>query len=86
MHDKETPSDASWFEQPRNINRMSAGLAIVCAATVLAQLCYHPHGHFALEDSFGFHAWFGFLAFVAVVYLGRGLRIIVGRKEDYYDR
>jgi hypothetical protein len=85
MSDHETPTEKSWFERPRNINLMIAGLAIVCAATVVAQLFFEPHGHFTLEDSFGFQAWFGFVAFVVIVYLGRGLRLLVGRKEDYYD-
>ena len=57
---------------------------IVCVATVVVQFYYEPHGHFSWEDSFGFYAWFGFVAFVVIVYLGRGLRLIVGRKEDYY--
>jgi hypothetical protein len=85
MPDHETPTDASWFQRPRNINLMISVLAVVCAGTVLAQLVYHPHGHFPLEETFGFHAWFGFVTFVVIVYLGRGLRLIVGRKEDYYD-
>ena len=85
MPDHETPNDASWFERPRNINLMIAVLVIVCAGTVLAQRFCHPHGHFPLEDSFGFQAWFGFVAFVVIVFLGRALRMIVGREEDYYD-
>lgn len=85
MHNDETPTDAGWFERPRNINLLIAGYGIVCAATVLAQFLFEPHGEFALEKSFGFHAWFGFLSFIAIVYAGRFLRIFVGRKEDYYD-
>jgi hypothetical protein len=85
MKDHETPTDASWFERPRNINLMIATLVIVCAGLVLAELFYHPHGHFPLEETIGFHAWFGFVAFVVIVFLGRALRQIVGREEDYYD-
>ncbi|WP_417747143.1 hypothetical protein [Rosistilla oblonga] len=77
----------SWFEQPRNINAMIAGLVIVCLLLVVADLFYtNPHPHFDLETSFGFQAWFGFVSFVVIVFLGRILRMIVGRKEDYYDR
>ena len=54
---------------------------------VLADLFYeNPHPHFELETSFGFQAWFGFVSFVAVVFLGRFLRLFVRREEDYYDR
>ncbi|WP_417732331.1 hypothetical protein [Rosistilla oblonga] len=77
----------SWFERPRNINAMIAGLVIVCLLLVVADLFYtNPHPHFDLETSFGFQAWFGFVSFVVIVFLGRILRMIVGRKEDYYDR
>lgn len=88
----DTPSeppaqDTSWFERPRNVNLLIALLCIACGGLVLADLLYeNPHPHFSIESSFGFHAWFGFVAFVAVVFLGRGLRLIVRRDEDYYDR
>ena len=77
----------SWFERPRNINAMIAGLVIVCGLLVVADLFYtNPHPHFDIETSFGFQAWFGFVSFVVIVFLGRILRMIVGRKEDYFDR
>jgi hypothetical protein len=81
------PADQSWFERPQNISLLIWALIIVCALLVLADLVYpNPHPHFAVEKIFGFQAWFGFAAFVGVVYLGRFLRLIVKRDEDYYDR
>ncbi len=44
----------------------------------------HP-AEFAIEEVFGFEAMFGFAAFVGVVFLGTGLRLIIMRDEDYYD-
>jgi hypothetical protein len=89
-------NDKSWFE--RNVNLVIAGLVVACAATLIAQAMFrfellglhrlfseeHP-AHFELESVFGFQALFGFVAFVAVVFLGRFLRIFVKRNEDYYD-
>lgn len=87
QNDHPPSRDSSWFERPRNINLLIALLCIVCAGLVLADLFYeNPHPHFPIESSFGFQAWFGFVAFVAVVFLGRLLRLIVRRDEDYYDR
>lgn len=80
----------SWFEKPKNINLIIWGLSISCAITLIAQLVlpmydeHHPP-HFSLEKFFGFHAAFGFIAFISVVFLGRFLRLIVKREEDYYD-
>ena len=82
-------ADSSWFE--RNVNTIIVGLVIACAATLLAHpiigLGYDEHhpAHFPQETWFGFEAAFGFVAFVAVVFLGRALRLIVKRPEDYYD-
>ena len=89
QHPSDHPAagDQSWFERPRNVNLLIALLFAVCAGLVLADLFYeNPHPHFPIETSFGFQAWFGFVAFVAVVFLGRFLRLIVRRDEDYYDR
>lgn len=44
----------------------------------------HP-AEFVIEEVFGFEAMFGFAAFVGVVFLGTGLRLIIMRDEDYYD-
>ena len=82
----ETKGEPSWFERPGNINLMIVGLCLVCTGLVLAEFLYEPHPHFDIEKIFGFQAWFGFLAFVAVVFLGRLLRLIVKREEDYYDQ
>lgn len=81
------PNVPSWFERPRNINAMILGLFALGAMLVLADLFYeNPHPHFPIETSFGFQAWFGFVAFVVVVFLGSILRTFVRRPEDYYDR
>lgn len=79
-------SDTSWFERPVNIAKLIIGLEAACIAVVLADLFYtNPHPHFAIESSFAFQAWFGFVTFVVIVFLGRVLRLFVSRPEDYYD-
>jgi hypothetical protein len=88
--DEPTRADStqSFFEKPRNVNRMIAALVVICAGLALSDFFYtNPHPHFApIETSFAFQAWFGFVAFAAVVFLGRLLRVFVMRSEDYYDQ
>lgn len=80
-------TDASWFERPENVRKMIVALVIVCVGLVLAEFFYtNHHPHFGIESSFAFQAWFGFVTFVVIVFLGRLLRMIVSRPEDYYDR
>lgn len=77
----------SWFERPEVIRKLIVILVVVCIGLALADLFYtNPHPHFGVESSFAFQAWFGFAAFVVIVFLGRLLRPIVSRPEDYYDR
>ncbi len=80
-------SGGDWFARPANIQRFVYGLYFVCAVLVLADWVYEdPHPYFAVEKIYAFQAWFGFAAFVVIVYLGKLLRLIVRRPEDYYDR
>ena len=78
--------DQSWFEKKSNIRMMIIGLVITCILLYLAEFTYtNDHSHFYLEKFKGFQAIFGFVAFVVIVFLGMGLRLIIERKEDYYD-
>jgi hypothetical protein len=80
------PGEMSWFERPQNIRKMVIGLVIACVGVSMADFFYtNPHPHFGIESSFAFQAWFGFVTFVVIVFLGRALRWFVSRPEDYYD-
>lgn len=74
-----------WLDQPRNVNRLIALLAVLCALLLLADLLYHKHGEFGFEGWFGFFAWYGFLAYCLIVLSARLLRRWLRRGEDYYD-
>ena len=81
--------DKSWME--RNVNIIILGLIIACVGTIIVQLVFpmfdehHPPHFPEYENVIGFQAIFGFAAFVIVVFLGKGLRLIIKRDEDYYD-
>jgi hypothetical protein len=80
------PPEQGWFDKPKNINRLIRLLIGVCLALVLADLFYtNNHPHFEWETVFGLQAWIGFIAFIVIVFLGRLLRLIVRRPENYYD-
>lgn len=80
------PARLSWFDQPSNVRKIVVGLIAICVLLVLADFLYtNDHPYFSLETVFGFQAWVGFIAFVVIVFLGRLLRPIVRREENYYD-
>ena len=74
-----------WLDKPENVERIWRVICVVCVLLVLADLFYEKHSHFAFEQQAGFHAFFGFVAFVFVVLAGTRLREILMREEDYYD-
>ncbi|MCC9642172.1 hypothetical protein LOC71_07795 [Rhodopirellula sp. JC740] len=82
-----SPSAPSWFERPENIQRIITALVVACVLLVVADLFYeNPHPHFGkVETFFGFQAWFGFIAFVVVVFLGTAIRPLIKKPETYYD-
>ena len=82
-----TTEKTSWFEKPGNIRTLISALVVTCIALVAVDLLYeNDHAHFEIEKSFAFQAWFGFVTFVVIVFLGIALRPMIKRDEDYYDR
>jgi hypothetical protein len=42
------------------------------------------HGHFPWEETPAFFAVYGFMACVSLIFVAKGLRLLVRRREDYY--
>ena len=53
--------------------------------SMIADLFIHPHGLGGIEESFGFPAWYGFLACVVLVGVSRLIGFILKRPDTYYD-
>jgi hypothetical protein len=66
-------------------SRFSLVLVIVAVSLVILEFVIHRHGEIAAEDFPIFPAIYGFLAFLFIVQLGKWLRLIIMRQEDYYD-
>ena len=58
------------------------GIAIILA---ILEFFLHRHGVAPVEDIFMFPAIFGFLAFMFIVQVGKWLRLMIMRSEDYYE-
>lgn len=75
-----------WLDDPRNVTRLVRGFYVVCALMIAIDVFVPKHGRFRIEHLFGFYAFYGFLACVALVLIAKQLRRILMRPEDYYDR
>jgi len=78
-------SDDHWLTRASTIKRLWIGSVIVLAATVLMDLVIDHHPHFGLDGTFGFGAWFGFAACVAMIVFAKALGAILKRPDTYYD-
>ena len=66
-------------------SRFTAILLAIAAVLVVLEFIFHRHGEVAAEDFPLFPALFGFLAFLLIVQIGKWLRVMIMRDEDYYD-
>ncbi len=71
------------YDRPK---RVFWAICLICALLALADLFYEKHGHYSVETWPVAYGIFGFVCFVFIVYVGKWLRGLVMRDEDYYDR
>jgi len=74
-----------WLLRKENIRKLWMFFIAILLVTVVAGIFVHQHVHFGIEDSFGFFAWYGFIACVGMVVFAKLLGIFLKRPEDYYD-
>ena len=76
---------AHWLVRPATVRGLWIGFAAVLAALVLGDLLIHPHAGFGIDGTFGFYAWYGLGACVAMVLFAKGLGVFLKRRDAYYD-
>ena len=74
-----------WLVRPNTIRQLWRIFALVLALTVLAELLVDHEPHFSLERLFGFNAWFGFLACVALILIAKAIGVFLKRPDTYYE-
>ena len=82
MTDTPSKTTAAMQTMGKHFTRFLLGIAIILA---ILELFLHRHGVAPIEDSFMFPAIFGFLAFMFIVQVGKWLRLMIMRSEDYYE-
>ena len=66
-------------------SRFTMGLLALALLLVVLEFILHRHGEVTAEGFPLFPALFGFAAFLFIVEVGKWLRIMIMRDEDYYD-
>jgi hypothetical protein len=73
-----------WLLRRANIRKLWLAFFAILSLTLVADLFVHQHQYFKIEDSFGFFAWYGFIACVAMVLFAKLLGVFLKRPENYY--
>lgn len=82
MSDRTQPH---WLVRPKTIRGLWIAGGIVLAILVALDLLIDRHPVFGIEAAFGFYAWYGLLACLAMVIAAKALGSFLKRPEDYYD-
>lgn len=75
-----------FFEKKSTINALIVLTVVICAGFGAAEFFIHRHGHFGEDGIPLFYGIYGFIAFFGLVLVGKQLRKLIMRDEDYYDR
>jgi hypothetical protein len=75
-----------WLYRRRTLDRLFWGLVGLCVLLGAGDLVYHRHVVFDFESIPVAYGIYGFVSFVFIVFAGKGLRRLIMRDEDYYDR
>ena len=73
------------FDKPENVRRLRAGFFVALVLVLIAEAFVDMHGEFHVEHFFGFYAVYGFISYVALIFVAKLLRKLIMRREDYYD-
>lgn len=74
-----------WLYRPQTMSRLRiCGIGLLLAV-VVAELFVNLYSHFDFAGWFGFHAVFGFVTCVAMVFTAWLLGRFVRRRDDYYE-
>jgi hypothetical protein len=77
--------ELTFLDSPQNRRRARKYFYILLVLLLAIDLFIPKHGHFAWEEAPFFFAAYGFIGCVSLIFVAKLLRLLVKRKENYYD-
>ena len=74
-----------WLTRKSSVRAIWIIFSIILLGTILVNLRIHAHGHFGVDGSLGFYAWYGFGTCVAMIVVAKLLSFFIKREDSYYD-
>lgn len=75
-----------WLDNSENVRKLYLTVWAIGIVLLLLDLVIHRHPETPFDGWLGFYCFFGFVACVSLVIVAKGLRRILMRPEDYYER
>lgn len=77
--------ELSFLDSRKNKLKVQKCFYICLLLLLVLDFFISKHGHFPWENAPAFYAVYGFVACVSLIFIAKILRLVVKRKEDYYD-
>jgi hypothetical protein len=77
--------ELTFMDNTENQARVRKYFYVSLIILLVVDLFIDKHAHFAWEAVPAFYAVYGFVACVSLIFVAKLLRLLVKRKEDYYD-
>ncbi len=77
--------ELTFLDSAKNRKKVRLYFYISLGILLIVDFFIPKHGHFPWESAPEFFAVYGFVACVSLIFVAKLLRLIVKRKEDYYD-
>jgi uncharacterized membrane protein YdjX (TVP38/TMEM64 family) len=74
-----------WLSHPKTIKKLWFVMLCILFFSIFIQFFFPVYGHFEIEQSFGFGAWFGFLTCVLMIVAAKLLGFLIKRPDNYYE-
>jgi len=78
--------ELTFFDNPKNVKKLLITFYCSLVILLISEFFIHPHPAFFFEHVKGFSAVYGFFSCVLLIFLAKLLRLIVMKKENYYDK
>ena len=73
-----------WLDEPRHVKLLWRIFLAVLVFIVAIGAVIPLHPYFEIESTFGFYAWFGFIACALMIIAAKGLALLLKRSDTYY--
>ena len=77
--------ELTFLDSAKNRRKVKLYFYISLCILLIVDFFIPKHGHFSWESAPVFYAVYGFIACVSLIFVAKVLRLLVKRKEDYYE-